>query len=86
MSKNTRISIYDTTLRDGAQTEGISYSLNDKVRIVKELDSLGVHYIEGGWPSNTKDRELFREMKKHQLKNSKLTAFGSTRRVNDKAE
>ncbi|MDD5292496.1 MAG: citramalate synthase [Candidatus Omnitrophica bacterium] len=80
------MSIYDTTLRDGAQTEGISYSLNDKVRIVKELDSLGVHYIEGGWPSNTKDRELFREMKKHQLKNSKLTAFGSTRRVNDKAE
>ena len=80
----TRVRIYDTTLRDGAQTAGISYSLNDKVRIVKELDSIGVHYIEGGWPSNTKDRELFKALKKKPLKNSQLVAFGSTRRANKK--
>lgn len=80
----TRVSIYDTTLRDGAQTEGISYSLNDKVRICRELDNLGIHYIEGGWPSNTKDRELFKALKKKPLKNSQLVAFGSTRRANKK--
>lgn len=80
-----KILIYDTTLRDGAQTEGISYSLSDKVRVARELDNLGVDYVEGGWPSNTKDRELFKELKKKQLKNSKLVAFGSTRRANEKA-
>ncbi|MFH1622581.1 MAG: citramalate synthase [Candidatus Omnitrophota bacterium] len=80
-----KVTIYDTTLRDGAQTEGISYSLNDKVKIVHELDNLGVHYIEGGWPSNTKDRELFKSLKKNPLKNSQLVAFGSTRRANKKA-
>ncbi len=79
-----KVKIYDTTLRDGAQTEGISYSLNDKVNIARQLDSLGVHYIEGGWPSNTKDRELFRVLKKKPLKNSQLVAFGSTRRANKK--
>ncbi len=51
----SKVTIYDTTLRDGAQTEGISYSLNDKVRVARQLDSIGVHYIEGGFPSNTKD-------------------------------
>ncbi|MDD5005881.1 MAG: citramalate synthase [Candidatus Omnitrophica bacterium] len=81
-----KVTIYDTTLRDGAQTEGISYSLGDKVRIAQQLDNLGIHYIEGGWPSNTKDRELFRELKKKPLKNSKLVAFGSTRRVNEKVD
>ena len=80
----SKVTIYDTTLRDGAQTEGISYSLNDKVRICRELDNLGVHYIEGGWPSNTKDRELFKALKKKPLKNSQLVAFGSTRRANKK--
>jgi 2-isopropylmalate synthase len=79
-----KVYIYDTTLRDGAQTEGISYSLKDKLNIARELDSLGIHYIEGGWPSNTKDKELFRELKKKPLKNCKLVAFGSTRRANTK--
>ncbi|MDD5618447.1 MAG: citramalate synthase [Candidatus Omnitrophica bacterium] len=83
---NKKVTIYDTTLRDGSQTEGISYSISDKVRIIKELDNLGVGYIEGGWPSNTKDKELFKELKKKPLKNSKLAAFGSTRRVNEKVQ
>jgi 2-isopropylmalate synthase (EC 2.3.3.13) len=70
------VKLYDTTLRDGAQTEGISFSVHDKVRIVKKLDELGIHYIEGGWPgSNPKDREFFRQMKKIHLKNSQLTAL-----------
>ena len=81
--KNIRL--YDTTLRDGAQTEGISYSVQDKIHITKKLDELGIHYIEGGWPgSNPKDNEFFLEMKKIKLKNSKLAAFGSTRRPNTK--
>ena len=55
-----QVQIYDTTLRDGAQREGISYSLADKLHIVQKLDELGVHYIEGGWPgSNPKDAEFF---------------------------
>jgi len=75
-----KIELYDTTLRDGAQTEGISYSVNDKIRISKALDDLGVHYIEGGWPgANPKDSEFFQKMKRIKLKNSKLIAFGSTR-------
>ena len=79
------VTIYDTTLRDGAQTEGISFSINDKIKITRQLDYLGVHYIEGGWPSNTKDKELFKALKKEPLKNSKLVAFGSTRRAGTKA-
>jgi len=76
-----KIVIYDTTLRDGAQTEGISYSVNDKIRIAKKLDSLGVDFIEGGWPgSNPKDLDFFKEIQKVRFKNSKLVAFGSTRR------
>lgn len=74
-----RIEIYDTTLRDGAQTEGISYSVSDKIEIAKRLDDFGIHYIEGGWPySNPKDRELFGYFRKHPLKKSKFVAFGST--------
>lgn len=76
-----KVVIYDTTLRDGAQTEGISYSVNDKIRIAKKLDELGVDFIEGGWPgSNPKDLEFFKAIKKVRFKNSKLVAFGSTRR------
>ncbi len=82
----SKIIIYDTTLRDGAQTEGVSYSVNDKVKITHKLDTLGIHYIEGGWPgSNPKDREYFEIMKTEKLQNSKLVAFGSTRRANTKA-
>jgi 2-isopropylmalate synthase len=78
-----KIIIYDTTLRDGSQTEGVSYTVNDKVKIAHKLDDLGVHYIEGGWPgSNPKDKEFFETMKTHKLRNSRLAAFGSTRRAN----
>jgi len=75
------VKIYDTTLRDGAQSEGISYSVTDKVHIASELDNLGVHYIEGGWPgSNPKDMDFYLKMSRVRLKNSCLVAFGSTRR------
>ena len=77
-----KIKIYDTTLRDGSQGEGIMYSLNDKIRIAEKLDELGVHFIEGGWPgSNPKDGFFFAKMAKIKLKNSRLVAFGSTRRA-----
>ena len=82
-----KIIIYDTTLRDGSQTEGVSYTVNDKVKITHKLDELGVHYIEGGWPgSNPKDKEFFEMMKTQKLKVSKLAAFGSTCRANVKPE
>ncbi|MFZ5590954.1 MAG: citramalate synthase [Bacillota bacterium] len=77
----TPVEIYDTTLRDGAQGEGISFSVEDKVKIALRLDALGVHYIEGGWPgSNPKDAEFFRRMRQQPLQQARLTAFGSTRR------
>ncbi len=77
-----KVFIYDTTLRDGTQMEGINFSLEDKLRIAKRLDHLGVHYIEGGWPgSNPKDIRFFEEMKNVQLTSARLTAFGSTRRA-----
>ena len=75
------VSIYDTTLRDGTQSEGISLSVNDKLKIALRLDEFGVHYIEGGWPgSNPKDVEFFERARSLTLKNAKLAAFGSTRR------
>ncbi len=75
------VKIFDTTLRDGTQCEGIAYSMEDKVRIARRLDQLGVHYIEGGWPgSNPKDVRFFQEMQGVSLRHAKLTAFGSTRR------
>ena len=78
--KKLEVELYDTTLRDGAQTEGISYSVTDKLRITERLDALGVPYIEGGWPgSNPKDAEFFRQAKRLRLSTSVLTAFGSTR-------
>ncbi len=83
----SQITIYDTTLRDGSQTEGVSYSVNDKVKITEKLDDLGIHYIEGGWPgSNPKDKEFFKLMSKVKLTHAKLAAFGSTRRAGIKAE
>ena len=73
--------LYDTTLRDGNQSEGISYSSVDKIRIARRLDDFGVDYIEGGWPgSNPKDMEFFRKAAEIDWRNSKITAFGSTRR------
>ena len=81
------VEIYDTTLRDGAQLEGISLTVDDKLRIAEQLDRLGVHYIEGGWPgSNPKDEEFFaRARTELNLERSRLVAFGSTRRVNGDA-
>lgn len=80
-----KIFLYDTTLRDGAQTEGISLSLDDKLKIAQRLDAFGIDYIEGGWPgSNPKDLSFFKEVKKLALKYSKIAAFGSTRRANHK--
>lgn len=82
-----KIIFYDTTLRDGSQGEGISYSVTDKVRITQELDKLGIPFIEGGWPgSNPKDMEFFLKMSKKPLKDAQLVAFSMTRRPNIKAE
>ncbi|MCG3110928.1 MAG: citramalate synthase [Candidatus Manganitrophus sp. SB1] len=79
------VEIYDTTLRDGAQSEDVSFSVEDKLRIVQKLDELGLHYIEGGWPgANPKDITFFEEMKKIPLKSSKLVAFGATRKSRNK--
>ncbi len=78
-----KVYLYDTTLRDGAQMEGISYTAEDKLKIALKLDELGVHFIEGGWPgSNPKDAEFFERAKGLQLKNAKIVAFASTRRAN----
>jgi 2-isopropylmalate synthase len=75
------IEIYDTTLRDGTQGHGISFSVADKLRIAERLDGFGVHYVEGGWPgSNPKDIEFFAEAKHRTFRNARLAAFGSTRR------
>jgi 2-isopropylmalate synthase len=78
----TKVHIYDTTLRDGTQSEGVSLSLQDKLHIARLLDGLGVSYIEGGWPgSNPKDAEFFHEIEKAPLATSTVVAFGSTRRA-----
>jgi 2-isopropylmalate synthase len=77
------VKIFDTTLRDGSQGEGISLSVEDKLKIARKLDELGVHYIEGGNPgSNGKDIEFFKRAGLMEFKNARLTAFGSTRRKN----
>src|SRR6267142_4356703 len=83
-----RVEIYDTTLRDGSQLEGISLTVEDKLRIAEQLDWLGVHYIEAGWPgANPKDDELFRRAPSDlKLSTSTLVAFGSTRRVKGKVD
>ena len=79
--------IYDTTLRDGAQQEGLNLSVHDKLTIARHLDDLGVGFIEGGWPgANPKDTEFFALAKKElTLKNATFVAFGATRRPNVKA-
>ena len=82
------VQIYDSTLRDGAQAEGIAFSLDDKLMIAQRLDELGVHYIEGGWPNptNPKDLEFFNRISELPLENAKVAAFGSTRRANNHPE
>jgi 2-isopropylmalate synthase len=83
-----QVEIYDTTLRDGAQLEGISLTVDDKLRIAEQLDFLGVHYIEAGWPgSNPKDDEMFRRASNElNLPTSRLVAFGSTRHVKGRVD
>ena len=82
-----KIEIYDSTLRDGTQQEGISLSVEDKLAITQKLDEIGVHYIEGGFAgANPKDDEYFKKVQKLQLKNAKIAAFGNTRRANNNPE
>ena len=86
MSDN-KVFIYDTTLRDGAQAEGVTFSPVAKIQVAKMLDSFGVDYIEGGFAaSNPKDMAFFKAIKKEDLKHAKIVAFGSTRRANVKVE
>jgi len=81
------VQLYDTTLRDGAQREGISFSVVDKLHITQKLDELGIHYIEGGWPgSNPKDIEFFEKARSLTLSNSVIVAFGSTRHSKGEVE
>ena len=86
MDTSRRILIYDTTLRDGIQRHGIACSLEDKIKIIEQLDQLGIPFIEGGWPgANTVDTQLFEHLKAVPLKNAQVTAFGSTRRPHQQA-
>ena len=81
MSNHPEVKLYDTTLRDGTQGEGVNFSSLDKIRIAEELDEFGMHYIEGGWPgSNPKDVSFFERAADLDWKNAKIAAFGSTRR------
>ena len=82
-----RIQLYDTTLRDGAQSEDVSFTLDDKLRITERLDDLGIHYVEGGWPgSNPRDEEFFRAVRALRLRQTRIAAFGATRRAGIRAE
>jgi 2-isopropylmalate synthase len=81
------IEVYDTTLRDGTQGEGVAFSVADKLRVAERLDAFGVHYIEGGWPgSNPKDIEFFERAKQKTFRRARLAAFGSTRRKDVRIE
>lgn len=81
------VALYDTTLRDGSQREGISFTVEDKLRITERLDELGIHYIEGGWPgSNPKDAEYFRRVRGRTFRHARIAAFGMTRRPGRRAE
>ena len=83
MSKtvNIPVSIYDTTLRDGSQGEGISFSCDDKLKVLRALDDFQIDYVEGGWPgSNPKDLDFFHAAHDLEMKHTRLAAFGSTAR------
>ena len=81
-----RVQIYDTTLRDGMQGQGINYTLEDKIQIALAMDEFGIDYIEGGFPlSNRKEAEFFQRMKKEKLRHARVVAFGSTRKAGGKA-
>ncbi len=82
-----RIQIYDTTLRDGSQGEGVNFSLQDKLLITRRLDEMGFDYVEGGYPlSNEKDAQFFQSVKSLNLKHVRICAFGMTRRKGVRAE
>ena len=84
---STKILIYDTTLRDGSQAEGVSFTVAAKMRVAKKLDQFGVDYIEGGWPgSNPRDMAFFEKAEELELSHSRIAAFGSTRRANTPVE
>ncbi len=87
MTRSDAFHVYDTTLRDGAQREGISYSVNDKLAVARLLDDYGVGFIEGGWPGALpKDTEFFERARTElDLKHAQLVAFGSTRKAGKKA-
>jgi len=85
--KPKKVFLFDTTLRDGAQAEGVSFSLADKIKITHLLDDIGIHVIEGGWPgANPKDTEFFKIMQGRKLRKAILQAFGSTRKASNVAE
>ena len=87
MGRKSKVQLYDTTLRDGAQRAGISFSVEDKLKIAKRLGEIGIHFVEGGWPgSNPKDAEFFARARTLDLKRATLVAFGSTRRASTRAE
>src|SRR5437763_7345121 len=87
MPAKKQVTLYDTTLRDGTQGTGISFSVLDKIRVAEKLDEFGIHYIEGGFPgSNPKDAEFFQEAKKRTWEHAKIAAFGATRRGKLKVE
>lgn len=82
-----KVSLYDTTLRDGSQSEDIHFTMEDKLRVVEKLDQLGVDYIEGGWPgANPKDVEFFRHVRNIPLNHSRIAAFGSTRKAGNSTQ
>ena len=85
--KDNQILIYDTTLRDGSQAEGVSFTVSAKLRVAEKLDQFGVDYIEGGWPgSNPRDMAFFEQASGLNLQHSKIAAFGSTRRASTLVE
>ena len=87
MTKKSKVLIYDTTLRDGTQGEGVSFSVTSKLRLAEKLDQFGIDYIEGGWPgSNPRDMAFFDEIKNLSLEHAKIAAFGSTRRADTPVE
>ena len=87
MTSSNLVYLFDTTLRDGAQTQGVDFTVADKAAIARELDLLGIDFIEGGWPgSNPKDKEFFTRARDLQLRHARLTAFGSTRFAKNSVE
>ena len=79
--KDDKIELFDTTLRDGTQGEGVNLSVEDKIRLAKRLDNFGINIIEGGWPgSNPRDKDFFKKIRSVDLKQAEVCAFGSTPR------